>query len=72
MCHEVLTILLIPDEVRDAEGGSKLQFHVGVTLNHRKEKKINYLAGERKEGEGGKDSDKGETKLQYKETKTSD
>lgn len=61
MCHELLTILLIPDEVRDAEGGSQLQFHIGVTLNHREEKQMNYPAGERKEGAGAKDSDKGET-----------
>lgn len=61
MCHELLTILLIPDEVRDAEGGSQLQFHIGVTLNHREEKQMNYPAGERKEGAGAKDRDKGET-----------
>lgn len=53
MRHELLTILLIPDEVRDAEGCSQLQFHIGVTLNHREEKQNNDLAGE-------KDSDKGE------------
>lgn len=59
MRHELLTILLIPDEIRDAEGCSQLQFHIGVTLNHREEKQNNYLAGERKEGPGEKDRDKG-------------
>jgi len=60
MRHELLTILPIPDEVRDAEGCSQLQFHIGVTLNHREEKQNNDPARESKEGPGEKDSDKRE------------
>lgn len=42
-----LTILLVPNQVGDAEGGGELQFHIRMALQEQK-KNNNYKGGKSK------------------------